>query len=420
MSVLRNYGRFINAISAARQPSILREMTKAMATADKDMIPLSTGLPHPEAFPFTEAKFRTADGAVIDLSGQALKRGLQYQSSGGVEDLVANLGKIQQRFHSPPNRDITDIVVTSGSQDGLCKAFEMIMNPGDKVIVETFTYPGTLAILTPYKPDYVVIESDEQGMRSDSLSEKLSKWKPGDPDVPKVLYINPTGCNPTGTIVGEQRKREIYDLCCRYDLLLLEDDPYYFLQFQQSGSPPSFLSMDVEGRVIRFDSFSKVLSSGLRVGFATGPKPLMERLVLHMQVSLLHASSLSQILVNELLLKWGDEGFDKHIDFVRDFYRKRRDAINEAAVKHLTGLCEWNVPQSGMFLWLKVNRVRDTWDMIMNKAFAKNVMLVPGRGFTPDPRTPCSHMRAAFSIVPEKDMDEAMRRLAELIREEQK
>lgn len=137
----------------------------------------------------------------------------------------------------------------------------MILNPGDKVIVEEFTYPGTLGILAPYNPEYVDIKCDDQGMRADMLRKALSKWKPGDPEVPKVLYINPTGCNPTGAVVGEQRKREIYSVCSEYDILILEDDPYYFLHFLDEN-PKSFLSMDVDGRVIRFDSFSKILSSG--------------------------------------------------------------------------------------------------------------------------------------------------------------
>ena len=148
-----------------------------------------------------------------------------------------------------------------------------------------------------------------EGMVPASLRATLARWsqgEEGEPDRPKFLYINPTGANPTGSLLPEDRRREIYELCCQYNLLLLEDDPYYFLQFgAKDQRPPSFLTLDTEGRVIRwlpspgttarFDSFSKVLSSGIRLGFVTGPKELIQRIVLHMQVSVLHASSLSQV-----------------------------------------------------------------------------------------------------------------------------
>lgn len=137
--------------------------------------------------------------------------------------------------------------------------------------------------MDPYKPNYMVVPGDNKGMRSDALRDVLSQS--GEKSKPKFLYINPTGANPTGTMVPESRRREIYDLASQHDMLILEDDPYYFLQFASGDSRPrSFLSMDTEGRVLRFDSFSKVLSSGLRLGFVTGPSPLIERINLHMQV----------------------------------------------------------------------------------------------------------------------------------------
>ena len=154
-------------------------------------------------------------------------------------------------------------------------------------MVEEFVYSGTLSIINPYKPKYHVIKSDQHGMDPSSLRQVLSHWSPGQdtPCYPKFLYINPTGANPTGTVLPLDRRKEIYQLCCDYNLILLEDDPYYYLQFEDKNlRPPSFFSLDTEGRVLRFDSFSKILSSGIRLGFVTGPKPLIERLVLHMQV----------------------------------------------------------------------------------------------------------------------------------------
>lgn len=112
--------------------------------------------------------------------------------------------------------------------------------------------------------------------------------------MPKVIYINPTGSNPTGTTIPVERRKEIYKICCKYNILILEDDAYCFMNF--SDEPvPSFVSMDTEGRVLRFDSLSKVLSSGMRVGWVTGPKPLIQNIELHIQSSYLHSSTLSQV-----------------------------------------------------------------------------------------------------------------------------
>merc|ERR1712107_498834 len=225
--------------------------------------------------------------------------------------------------------------------------------------------------------------------------------------------------NPTGTLLSVERRKEIYQLCCEYNLLLLEDDPYYYLQFGDKESrPPSFLSLDTQGRVLRFDSFSKILSSGIRLGFVTGPKPLIDTIVLHMQVSVLHASSLSQVITSQLLDQWGHEGFFNHVDKVEQFYKERRDKMVSAAEKHLTGLCEFSVPLGGMFLWIKVPELTSTWDMIMERGMEKNIMLMPGKAFQPDVSKHCQYLRAAFSIAREDKFEPAMERLADLIREE--
>lgn len=421
-----NYGRFISRLSANRKPSLIRELTKILATAPPEMIPLSGGFPNPELFPFSKAHFETTDGQSILLEGKSIRRSLQYLPTQGLPELVAWLKTLQSHVHNPPELQSTssDLVVTCGSQDGLCKAIEMLLEPGEGVVVEDYVYAGTLSIMAPYEPNYVVVDSDSKGMRPDSLQDKLSEKK-GHAQFPKFMYINPTGANPTGTCLPEDRRKQIYKLACQHDLIILEDDPYYYLQFGKDR-PPSFLRLDTEGRVLRFDSFSKVLSSGLRLGFVTGPQPLVDRINLHMQASVLHATSLSQVMASELLNKWGIDGFMSHVGKVEKFYKHRRDAMNDAATKHLTGLCEWSLPEGGMFLWLKVCGIPDTWNMIMERAMKKNIMLLPGKAFMPglsssnNNNLQCPYLRAAFSVASEKDFDIAFRRLAELIKEEKK
>jgi len=420
-----NYARFINRVSANRRPSIIREMTALLARCGPEMIPLSGGLPNPEMFPFRSATLTIKDGSKVDLAGAEMSAALQYLPTNGLGELVGRLKDWQGAVHNPPQATWknSDLIVTSGCQDGLCKAFEMLLDEGDSVIVEDYIYSGTLAIMNPYKPKYLVVASDQDGMRPDRLREVLAcKWRPNDMDVagaPKIMYINPTGANPTGTVLTPERRREIYQIACEYNILILEDDPYYYMQFGDC-KVPSLFSMDTEGRVLRFDSFSKILSSGIRLGFVTGPKPLVNQIMLHMQVSVINAASLSQVVTNELLKQWGDHGLSDHVAKVAQFYEERRDAMLAAADKHLTGLCEWSIPKSGMFLWIKVHGVEDTWDMIMERAMEKNVMLLPGKAFSTQPEKGCGYLRAAYSVAPVDKMDVAFERLATLIKEELK
>jgi len=419
MVAIANYGRFFSKISANRQPSLIRELTKVLATAPPEMIPLSGGFPNPATFPFSKMSVETTDGKTISLEGNRLKSALQYLPTQGYPPLVSWLKDLQRHVHQPMST--TELVVTTGSQDGLCKALEMLMEPGEPVVVEDFVYAGTLAIMDPYRPDYKIVPGDSEGMRPDILRDVLSSSSSLERP-PKFIYINPTGANPTGTVLTQERRNEIYQLASEHDMLILEDDPYYYLQFLSGDRPPSFLSLDTEGRVLRFDSFSKVLSSGLRLGFVSGPPQLVDRIVLHMQCSVLHASSMSQIIAHELLNLWGIEGFMNHVTSIEEFYQRRRDIMLDAANKHLTGLAEFSSPDGGMFLWMKVPKVTDTWDMLLKRGMSKNIMLLPGHAFMPknavDSSKSVNHMRAAFSVASESDFDVAFERLAELIREE--
>jgi len=221
----------------------------------------------------------------------------------------------------------------------------------------------------------------------------------------------------------------VYDIACHYDLLILEDDPYFYLYFGESPAPSSgqehlfkrphltsLWSLDEQGRVIRFDSLSKVLSSGIRLGFATGPSALIDRMCLHTQATSLHASGISQILALKLFNLWGEQGWRKHTNEVSLFYMKKRDQFIRMANKHLTGLAEWNVPTAGMFIWLKLNGYTDTQQFIQKKALEAKVLLVPGQSFSPN-NEKSPYVRASFSLASEEEMDLALGRLAKLLRE---
>lgn len=159
--------------------------------------------------------------------------------------------------------------------------------------------------LKPFKATLIPIDQDQDGMVPDLLEKALEDWKAKCSEdstlrMPKMMYINPTASNPTGTTIPLERRKKIYEICCRYNIIILEDDAYYFMHFLEE-EVPSFLSLDTEGRVLRFDSMSKVLSSGLRIGWVTGPKQLIQNLELHVQSSYLHSSTLSQVCLSPFL-----------------------------------------------------------------------------------------------------------------------
>ncbi|XP_046394821.1 kynurenine/alpha-aminoadipate aminotransferase, mitochondrial-like [Ischnura elegans] len=417
-----DYNRFLNDVSIRRKPSKIREITALFASAPSGTVFFAGGFPNPETFPFAETKFTLKDGTTFTLTGKALEAALQYQPTPGYPAMRKQLFEIMKKTHNPPNWDNYDIIVTSGSQDGLSKAFEMSLEEGEPVIVQDPIYTGALGILKPLNPQFICIPEDENGMQPDKLRKALEACFKGKSvndrkGVPKVMYINPTGGNPTGTVLLLERKKEIYQLACKYNLLILEDDPYYHLHFLDEN-PQSFLSMDTEGRVLRFDSYSKILSSGLRMGFVSGPKPLVKRIELHMQVASLHASSLSQVIISNLLELWKTDKFEEHVKSVQKYYKSKRDMMIRAAEKHLTGLAEWTVPKAGMFLWIKVNGIKDVNEMVTVRAVKRNVLIVPGHVFMADASKPCQYVRLSYSMPTEEEINRGMENFAQLIKEE--
>lgn len=185
----------------------------------------------------------------------------------------------------------------------------------------------------------------------------------------------------------------------------------------QRPSSRSFLSLDTEGRVIRFDSFSKILSSGLRLGMVTGPKAFLERMDLMSQASNLHVSGVSQAMVSKLLTHWGPAGWNAHINRVCLFYARRRDVFVSLVDKHLKGLVDYAIPEAGMFVYLHLRGIDDSKKLVESKALEAKVILVPGQAFSPTDK-PSNAVRAAFSVASDKDMDLALQRLATLLKNE--
>lgn len=295
----------------------------------------------------------------------------------------------------------------------------MAISEGDTVLVEDPTYTGILSFLETQECDLATVKTDALGAIPDSLESVLSNWptEEGSPRRPHCFYTVPSGGNPTGVSCSLERKKAIYAICSKYDILIIEDDPYYYLQFGEKRIP-SYLSIDAEARVLRCDSMSKILSAGIRIGWASGPPALIDRINMHTMVTNLQPSGMPQLVTYSLLMKWGHKGFLEHAGRVADFYREKRDEFVECLDRRMKGRAEWSVPDSGMFVWLRLlGGINDSYDLIMTKAIKKKVLAIPGVAFMPH-RDKNPYVRVSFSNITKQNMDEALRRLAEVVDDE--
>ncbi|OZJ03672.1 hypothetical protein BZG36_03543 [Bifiguratus adelaidae] len=408
---ITDYSRFISARSAARQPAAIRALVPF--TKLPGMISLGAGAPNAETFPFASMEFTLKNGEKVKVDDEVFKEALNYTPTPGLGPILEWLRELQLREHKPPMEEF-DIAIGTGSQDLIAKALEAVINPGDNLLIENPSYTGIISFLKSQPVNLIDVSTDGRGIIPTSLEIILSTWT-DEKTRPRVLYTISTAGNPSGITPHMDRKKQVYEICRKYNVLILEDDPYYYLQFELPRIA-SYFSIDEDARVLRFDSMSKILAAGMRLGWVTGPKPLVERINLHTMTTNLQPSTIPQVMTYALLEKWGQEGFQEHVHTVSQFYRKKMDAFVQHAEKYLSGLAEWTVPEAGMFVWIKLNGIDDTNELITKEARDKKVLAVPGTSFTPQ-LVKSPYVRVSYSNVTEEQMEEALKRLAECVRE---
>ncbi|KDR75974.1 hypothetical protein GALMADRAFT_139740 [Galerina marginata CBS 339.88] len=424
------YTDFLSDLAKERKPSAIRSLFPLEHTPG--LISLLAGKPNPSTFPFTSLSFNARspvhpeEETTLNLSGADLAQGLQYGDTAGLKQLLDWIYGLQEINHGRKRNEGWRISIGSGSQDLIYKAVTAMVNPGDSVLVESPVYAGVIPMFHSLHCDQIEVETDSQGIRSSSLRTILEQWPEGKPK-PKVLYTVPYGCNPTGMTATLERRKEVLQLAREHDFIILEDDPYFYLYYGKAPRYPSYFALELDepevGRVLRFDSLSKVLSAGIRIGFASGPEALLAAIDQHTATSNLQTSSLTQAIVFKLLDSWGYEGFAIHVHNVAAFYAEKRDIFERAMKKYLTGLAEWSTPEAGMFFWFKLllndNKAadEDSGDsevVIKTKAFENGVLALPGTVFLPNGRqTP--YVRASFSLTGEEDVDRAIQRIRDAI-----
>jgi 2-aminoadipate transaminase len=373
-------------------------------TAQPGVISLAGGLPDTTTFPaedFAALMSRVA----VDSSAAAL----QYGPTEGMDDVRRAIVTVMAAEGMRVEED--DLLVTTGGQqviDLMCRTF---LDPGDVVIAEGPTYPGAVPCFTAFQAEVVQIEMDADGMRIDVLEDTLERLRV-DGKRPKFIYTVPSFQNPAGVTMSLERRRELVRIAHEQELVVLEDNPYGLLRYE--GDPlPTLLSLDGGRYVVYLGTFSKILSAGLRLGWAAAPRPILEKLNLGKQGADLCSSSLAQHFVAAY---FAQRDWSAYLDKLRVLYRRRRDVMLEALEEHLPAEASWTRPRGGLFIWAALPDYIDTTDLLA-RALREHVAFVPGRAAYLDGRGG-SEMRLNFSGVSDDQIREGVRRIGKVVSEQ--
>lgn len=380
--------------------SEIRELLKL--TTMPEIISFAGGLPAPELFPTEDLK--KVDEAVLTKEGQAA---LQYGTTEGYTPLREQIaGRMKKSFMvdcTPEN-----IVITSGSQQGLSLLAQIFLNPGDVVLVESPTYLGAINAFKLCGPEFVEVPTDDKGIIPEELEKILAKYG----DRVRMMYVIPEFQNPTGITWPMERRKAFMDIINRYDFPVLEDDPYGELRFD-GDKVPSLKSMDTKGNIIFLGSFSKILMPGLRIAWMVADPVIIDKVVKLKQAVDLQASSFGQRQTSFFIDMYD---LDAHVAKIKELYKKRRNLMCDSMKEYFPEGITFTYPEGGLFTWVTLPEGMDAKEL-MPKVLAKNVAYVPGGPFYPHGGN-ANHFRLNYSNMPEERIVEGIKRLAEVLKEE--
>ena len=376
----------------ALQSSAIREILKV--TMRPEIISFAGGLPSPATFPVE--RMRAAYDTVLARSG---KVALQYGPSDGYAPLrewIADSLSVDGARILPEQ-----VLMLSGSQQGLDLLGKVLIDEGSRVLVETPSYLGALQAFSLYRPEFESVPTDDDGL--------IPQAVPALAQGARLLYSLPNFQNPTGRSMTLARRIELVETCARLGLPLVEDDPYGALSYRNEPLP-RMLSMNPAG-VVYLGSFSKVLTPGIRLGYLVGPEQLVAKLEQAKQAADLHTAQLTQMVVHEVI----KDGFlDDHIPTIRALYAKQCQAMLDALQEYFPEGTSWTRPEGGMFTWVTLPGHIDTMELLQ-AAVEQHVAFVPGAPFYAN--APASNtMRLSFVTVPPEQIRQGVACLAELIR----
>jgi len=384
-----------SARAQALTGSAIRDIVKKIGQRP-DVISFAGGLPSPATFPIDA--IRAAFDAVLTREGKAA---LQYSATDGYAPLRAWIaGSLStQGARITPEQ----VLITSGSQQGLDLLGKVLVNEGDRVLVETPTYVGALHALGIYGPRYVSVPMDDDGLAPDALSDLMRA-----PDGAAFLYTIPTFQNPTGRTLAHERRVALVEQAARLKLLVVDDDPYRLLD-HAGRTFQTLLSMDAQA-VVHLGSFSKILAPGIRLGYMVAPPELARKVEQAKQGADLHTSTLTQMVAHEII----KDGFlDSHLVATRQVYAEQCATMLQALTEHFPRSATWTQPTGGMFIWATLPDGLDA-AVMLDAALDANVGYVPGGPFFAEaPRA--NTMRLSFATVTPEKMREGIARLGKVI-----
>jgi 2-aminoadipate transaminase len=371
--------------------SVIRDILKV--TMRPEVISFAGGLPSAETFPVE--RMQVAFDAVLSRRGKAA---LQYGPTDGYAPLREWIAASLSTDGAPILPE--QVLMLSGSQQGLDLLGKVLVDAGSKVLVETPTYLGALQAFSVYEPQFQSVATDDRGI----IPEAVQASGQG----ARLLYTLPNFQNPTGRCLSIERRTELIEICARLRIPLIEDDPYGALSYQGEVLP-RMLNMNTAG-VVYLGSFSKVLTPGIRLGYLVAPLPLVKKLEQAKQAADLHTAQLTQMVVHEVV----KDGFlDQHIPSIRKLYAAQCQSMLDALATHFPAGVGWTQPQGGMFIWVTLPSHIDS-TQLLEGAIRENIAFVPGAPFYAN-EPQFNTMRLSFVTVPTEKIKDGVMRLGRLI-----
>lgn len=384
---------------AAMKPSAIREIFKVLV--DPEVIALSAGSPDPGSYPTKEM---TAIGN--DIFANDLVTTLQYGTTEGYTPLREQTKKrLMEKYQTGTEAD--DVIITTGGQQTISLFTQTMINRGDVVVCEEPSFIGALNAFRSFGAQLKGVPMDEEGMRMDKLEEVLATT-----ENVKFIYVIPTFQNPSGRTMTLERRKQLLEIAKKYDVLILEDNPYFELRYE--GEPvPTVKSMDTEGRVVYAGSYSKVLSPGMRIGFCLANKDIINRMVVCKQVSDVHTNMYFQMLVSRYLDTYD---LDAHIKDICELHKIKRDAMLAALDKYVDKRVTFTHPNGGLFIWGELPEGYDSFKLCQ-EITKRKVACVPGNAFATDESAVCNGFRMNFSMPSLENIEIACQRIGETVAE---
>lgn len=395
-----NTEEFYSILASKMEASAIREILKLVQ--NPEVISLAGGMPDPATFPTEEL-----NEVVKQILAKNSACALQYSSTEGLTELREFI--LSWLDEAREKAGLDNIMITSGSQQGLDLVSKVLLNPGDTLIVELPSYLAALNAFRSYGGEMAGIPMDDEGMQIDILEEILTKLK-NDGKKVKFIYTISNFQNPAGVTMSLARRKKILEVAKNFKVLILEDNPYEKLRFE--GEPiPSIYSLDNEGYVISLGTFSKILCPGLRLAWILGNKEIIEKLVIMKQATDLCTTVLNQLIAYEYCRQ---NDIDKNIESNVEIYRRKRNAMLEALDKYFPVEVTWTKPQGGFFVFATLPEYIDTGEMF-KESIEENVAYVPGGPFFADGKGQ-NTMRLSFCFPSVEDIDEGIKRLGKIIK----